>query len=126
MKKLVAALLSLVMLFSLAACGSDASPAKDSPVNDPPTSAEPTAEPTAEPVVEPQPEEPTESTYYGTWEVVSIEQNGISATVEALEKMEIIMQVISGLFCAKMGQAAFMCRMSKICSNGTSRRTAYP
>ena len=86
MKKLVAALLSLVMLLSLAACGSDASPAKDSPVNDPPASAEPTAEPTAEPVVEPQPEEPTESTYYGTWEVVSIEQNGISATVEALEK----------------------------------------
>ena len=86
MKKLVAALLSLIMLFSLAACGSDASPAKDSPVNDPPASAEPTAEPTAEPVVEPQPEEPTESTYYGTWEVVSIEQNGISATVEALGK----------------------------------------
>lgn len=122
MKKLVAALLSLIMLFSLAACGSDASPAKDFPVNDSPVSAEATAEP----VVEPQPEEPTESTYYGTWEVVSIEQNGISATVEALEKTEIIMQVISGLFCAKMGQAAFMCRMSKICSNGTSRKKAYP
>lgn len=86
MKKLVAALLSVILLLSLAACGSDASPAKDSPANDPPVSAEPTAEPTAEPVVEPQPEEPTESTYYGTWEVVSIEQNGISATVEALEK----------------------------------------
>ena len=82
MKKLVAALLSVILLFSLAACGSDASPAKDSPANDPPASAEPTAGP----VVEPQPEEPTESTYYGTREVVSVEQNGISATVEALEK----------------------------------------
>ncbi len=82
MKKLVAALLLVTLLFSLAACGSAASPAKDSPANDPPASAEPTAEP----VVEPQPEEPTENTYYGTWEVVSIEQNGISATVEALEK----------------------------------------
>lgn len=79
MKKLVATLLSVILLFSLAACGSDASPAKDSPANDPPASAEPTAGP----VVEPQPEEPTESTYYGTREVVSVEQNGISATVEA-------------------------------------------
>lgn len=82
MKKLVATLLSVILLFSLAACGSDASPAKDSPANDPPASAEPTAGP----VVEPQPEEPMESTYYGTREVVSVEQNGISATVEALEK----------------------------------------
>lgn len=49
MKKLVAALLSLVMLFSLAACGSDASPANDSPVNDSPVSAEATAEPVVEP-----------------------------------------------------------------------------
>ena len=82
MKKLVAALLSLVMLFSLAACGSDASPAKDSPVNDPPASAEPTAEP----VVEPQPEEVAESTYYGTWKAVSCAQNGITVSVETLEK----------------------------------------
>lgn len=82
MKKLVATLLSVILLFSLAACGSDASPAKDSPANDSPASAEATAEP----AVEPQQEKPTESTYYGTWEVVSIEQNGISATVEALEK----------------------------------------
>ena len=82
MKKLVATLLSVILLFSLAACGSDASPANDSPANDSPVSAEATAEP----AVEPQQEKPTESTYYGTWEVVSIEQNGISATVEALEK----------------------------------------
>ena len=82
MKKMVAALLSLVMLFSLAACGSDASPAKGSPVNDPPASAEPTAEP----VVEPQPEEVAESTYYGTWKAVSCAQNGITVSVETLEK----------------------------------------
>ena len=82
MKKLVAALLSLVMLFSLAACGSDASPANDSPVNDSPVSAEATAEP----VVEPQPEEVAESTYYGTWKAVSCAQNGITVSVETLEK----------------------------------------
>lgn len=81
MKKLVATLLSVILLFSLAACGSATSPAKDSPANDPPASAEPTAEP----VVEPQPEEPTESTYYGTWEAVSAEQNGISVSTEALK-----------------------------------------
>ena len=82
MKKLVAALLSLIMLFSLAACGSDASPANDSPVNDSPVSAEATAEP----VVEPQPEEVAESTYYGTWKAVSCAQNGITVSVETLEK----------------------------------------
>lgn len=78
MKKTVAMLLAAIALFSLAACGSTASP-------DVPASAEtPTA--TAEPTAEPQPEEISESTYYGTWKIVSCEQNGITATAEALEK----------------------------------------
>lgn len=76
MKKLVATLLSVILLFSLAACGSAASPAKDSPANEPTASTKPTAEP--------QPEEVAESTYYGTWKAVSAEQNGIFVSTEAL------------------------------------------
>lgn len=79
MKKTVAMLLAAIALFSLAACGSTASR------NDAPT---PTEQPnaTAEPTAEPQPEEVSEIAYFGTWKIASCEQNGISATAEALEK----------------------------------------
>lgn len=77
MKKTVAMLLTAIALFSLAACGSTASP------NAPTQTEVPAA---AEPTAAPQPEEISESTYSGTWKIVSFEQNGITATAEALEK----------------------------------------
>ncbi len=77
MKKLLAMLLTVIALFSLAACSDAASPKTDTPAQE---SAP------AEPTAAPEPEETSESTYCGTWEVVSAEQNGITATVDALEK----------------------------------------
>lgn len=77
MKKTVAMLLAAIALFSLAACGSTASPNAPAPTETPAA--------TAEPAAEPQPAEISESTYYGTWKIVSCEQNGITATAEALE-----------------------------------------
>lgn len=78
MKKTVAMLLAAIALFSLAACGSTASPNAPDPAEIPTATAEPTAQP--------QPEEISESAYYGTWKIASCEQNGITATAEALEK----------------------------------------
>ena len=64
MKKTITALLLLAMVLSLAGCGGSSSA----------QNAEPTAAPTEEPAVE----------YCGTWKPVSYEQNGVSASVEAL------------------------------------------
>ena len=55
MKKLIALVLALVMVFALAACGQTAAPA----ATEAPAAAEPTEEPTPEPTEEPTPE-PTE------------------------------------------------------------------
>ena len=64
MKKTITALLLLAMVLSLAGCGGSSSA----------QNAEPTAAPTEERAVE----------YCGTWKPVSYEQNGVSASVEAL------------------------------------------